>query len=362
MSRLKDKKYYEDFYDRMTVNHFRRYAASLEKTFEEVRATIKAPKDELNRAANLAQNLYLFYEKGERYLQKETRIREWMERDRIFDEIAATPPHRPVLCNTCGIEMEPSGGHCKYDYDEPRNSRMAHYFFCSRKHIPGKIVYTDGEERPVNPNQCSACQSTNLDDKFDEMTEEAVFTCGDCGHEMRVDLSIKPEPKDSYFARDRKLYCLSEKDGEEYRHYKANLAALAAASAAQEERERHKSLYDKVAKIEKLSIFQLEARVRTELEKVGFAAVRFEKAESGQCVVLPFSFQETKADRSARSGELAAQRVLKHALEPTNWRLMSDGISSRLGQFEGRLKGFDNEEDLLKLVGGKPANSTSEVT
>ncbi|MDP3970901.1 MAG: hypothetical protein Q8P90_04320 [bacterium] len=37
-------------------------------------------------------------------------------------------------------------------------------------------------------------------------------------------------------------------------------------------------------------------------------------------------------------------------LVATNWKSMNDGVSSRMGVFTIRLKGFDNEEDIKKLV------------
>lgn len=34
----------------------------------------------------------------------------------------------------------------------------------------------------------------------------------------------------------------------------------------------------------------------------------------------------------------------------TNWRLMTDGISYRTGILTGRLRAYETEEDLLRLV------------
>ncbi len=47
------------------------------------------------------------------------------------------------------------------------------------------------------------------------------------------------------------------------------------------------------------------------------------------------------------------QRIIKKNLQKTNWRLMSEGINYRLGILFGRLRGYDNEEDLLKLINEK---------
>ena len=359
MSHLKEKSYYEMVFDRQTVDACRRHLKA-SRQLEESTETSADDQSKKERGEQFVVNYILYFEKGERYLEKNDTIGTWMDRDRIYDEIEATEPYRPVFCEQCHAEMEPSTGVGRFDYDEPRQSRMAYAYFCPRKHFPGKIVYTDGEARAIEPQRCGQCRSANVNDVFDEKTESAVITCADCGHIDRMDLSIKPEPVDPHFERDRALYCLSEQEGEAYQRDKHNLLALKASFDQQEERERNQTLYDAVAKIEKLSIFELESKVRTVLEAAGFADIRFDKAETGQYVVLPFSCQETKADRSGRDGELTVQRELKQTLEPTNWRLMTGGITSKLGQLEGRLKGYDQEEDLLGLV--KHRKSTEQTT
>lgn len=44
------------------------------------------------------------------------------------------------------------------------------------------------------------------------------------------------------------------------------------------------------------------------------------------------------------------QKLIKKVLADTNWRLMSEGARYRLGMLEGRLRAYEREEDLLKLV------------
>jgi hypothetical protein len=44
------------------------------------------------------------------------------------------------------------------------------------------------------------------------------------------------------------------------------------------------------------------------------------------------------------------KKLVDAALKDTNWRLMSDGISYRLGYLSGRLRAYEREEDLKDLV------------
>jgi len=43
------------------------------------------------------------------------------------------------------------------------------------------------------------------------------------------------------------------------------------------------------------------------------------------------------------------QKLIKSTLEKTNWRLMSEGVYYKLGILSGRLRGYENDEDLLNL-------------
>ncbi|MEO6508676.1 MAG: hypothetical protein ABIO02_01875 [Patescibacteria group bacterium] len=46
-------------------------------------------------------------------------------------------------------------------------------------------------------------------------------------------------------------------------------------------------------------------------------------------------------------------KIINTVLEDTNWRLILNSITYRLGYLEGRLKGYEQEEDMLKLAGKK---------
>ncbi|MDD4111034.1 MAG: hypothetical protein PHS54_05770, partial [Clostridia bacterium] len=58
------------------------------------------------------------------------------------------------------------------------------------------------------------------------------------------------------------------------------------------------------------------------------------------------------------------KKLLNNSLKKTNWRLMSDGVNYRLGFLSGRLKGYEGEEDILKLAGKteikKPLNKIDD--
>ncbi len=55
-------------------------------------------------------------------------------------------------------------------------------------------------------------------------------------------------------------------------------------------------------------------------------------------------------DKAENASVCRLNRVIKKTLEGTNWRLMSEGVNYGLGYLSGRLKGYEQEEDLLQLV------------
>jgi hypothetical protein len=81
----------------------------------------------------------------------------------------------------------------------------------------------------------------------------------------------------------------------------------------------------------------------------------------GQFVVIPFSIQDMNSERSDRASSQTAEEIIKNTLNETNWRLI-DGVSYRLGYLQGRLKGYEREEDMIKLVEKKkPAKPQKKV-
>ena len=86
----------------------------------------------------------------------------------------------------------------------------------------------------------------------------------------------------------------------------------------------------------------------------------------GRDVYVGFSCLDSKSDRNDYDSRKTLKKLVDSALEDTNWRLMSDGISYRLGYLNGRVKAYEGEEDLKKLVMKskklKPKQTSSRVT
>jgi hypothetical protein len=86
------------------------------------------------------------------------------------------------------------------------------------------------------------------------------------------------------------------------------------------------------------------------LEKAGYIEFSLDKPEVGRDVFVGFSCLDSKSDRGDYDSEKTLKKTIEKALVDTNWRLMSDGIHYRLGYLSGRLRAYEQEEDLKKLV------------
>ena len=67
-------------------------------------------------------------------------------------------------------------------------------------------------------------------------------------------------------------------------------------------------------------------------------------------MIIEFTVPDNKASREEYDSKHQLQKLFKSTLEKTNWRLMSEGVYYRLGILNGRLRGYELEEDLLRLI------------
>lgn len=97
-------------------------------------------------------------------------------------------------------------------------------------------------------------------------------------------------------------------------------------------------------------VVELEKLLSKILEKSGYVKLVFDKPEINQFVIVPFTVQDDNPKRKDRESELELRKIINKTLEKTNWRLMSEGMTYRLGYLFGRLKGYEREKDLIKLL------------
>lgn len=351
---LKDRQYYIDLYDHNTVEHCR----NLERLHQEV-VTKKLPpfqnkefSDEaLQPIVDAFSELRLYFEKGEEYLKKDKTIEEWIRRDTALDNLLErTVPPENIRCLKCLSLCTASS---KDIYSEDSRDRVLFMFDCPRGCLPHRAFFQDGQEWKPKVQLCTECQSVmESKNTRTENTITTVSTCIKCGHveEDSFDLSPKEEKVDELFEVDRQRFCLSEKEGMEYAQSKIQSERMGRLSDEWKEKEKHKADYDAMALIKRLTILELEDLLVPLCEKQGYTRLTFGTPEMGKDLFVPFTIYDGNPKRTSLASTHDLQKLIKKGLKDTNWRLMSDGCSYRMGIVTGRLRAYEREEDLLKLV------------
>ncbi len=220
---LKDEIYYRDLYDRHTVEHCRR----MDKIWNEKDLSSyedkEFTKEKAARMNEALAKLCLRFEAGERYLNKEKKIREWMDADRKRDELyefAEAPDN--IRCLTCRNVMKSTFKDLWSELDKP--DRVLFMYDCPNKCLPHRAFFSDGEEWRVKPNLCPSCDA-KLDQEETNSDKKLItkYTCPKCGYAKTDELKWthkEEEAIDENFAADRDRFCLTEEDGKKYQQEK----------------------------------------------------------------------------------------------------------------------------------------------
>lgn len=362
MDYLHPQSFYNDQYDLHTIEECLDYYNGLRDRFLKERKTTfsKYSDEKFNQQANMCINLAINSIKGERYRNKASTIQEWMERDRSVQERydAAKPPSG-VTCKVCHGPVRMTMKDLLDSYDP--NARVTFMFECTKCH-KRQSLYEDGSEWIYDPPKCPKCKSSlksSMIRKNDVLTTK--YKCSKCSYTKTDvdDFKKSNEEFEAKKAQDKKLldtyrndFVLDDEKGKEY------IELMEKEKVGKEvfEEERRKfagEVYQRSLQLRKITIAELEKRLSPLLEKELFMKFSLEKPEIGQFVIVPFSLQDGNSSRKAYESSSLVEKMLKKALEDTNWRLMSDGVRYRLGYLSGSLKGYEQEEDMLSLAGKK---------
>lgn len=109
--------------------------------------------------------------------------------------------------------------------------------------------------------------------------------------------------------------------------------------------------YEKSLQLKKTTIVDLEKILNKALENTKFIKLTLEKPIIDIYVTVPFTLQDENSERVGRQSVQDLEKIIENSIKDTNWRLINNTVSYRLGYLEGKLKGYEREEDMLKLVG-----------
>lgn len=323
-------------------------------------------KDKL-KDANIMLQRTLFVIKGKRFEKKQETIKRWIEEDKLKqDKQDYTPIPQGIKCPLCkGAMVFNSSKHLEYFLDNPIIKMM--FLFKCTNCKKQQWVYDDGEIRVSKPDLCPKCNKEfDVTSDRKEKVITTFYKCKACGYSKKDTLDLaksdvehkkwqkeqkkKEEENKKLLEKYREEFCLTDEEGKEYAE---TLEAMEVADEVYEEEKRQYDTitYQTALHVKRLNIADLENLLTEVVEKEKYVKFTLEKPEMGQQVIVPFNVLDSVSTRRQNISEDTFKKLIKKALEGTNWRLMSDGISYRLGYLSGRLKGYESEEDLIKLSG-----------
>lgn len=162
-----------------------------------------------------------------------------------------------------------------------------------------------------------------------------------------IDISIPEKKLDPDYLKDRERFCLSEEKGKSYLEGQENLRRTTEHMKMLDEKERNK---EALSKIEKLTASELEKFLALKLSRYRYVGLKFGIPEIGKDVFMPFTINDVDPQRDEMESRYRLKKLVNKILEGVNWRLMSDGVSCRVGILSGRLRAYERDEDLLKLI------------
>ena len=226
---LKTYQYYSDLYDRHTVELCRITDRPSDHK-PEIPKDKKISKRQALDIDKWAKELILHFRTGERYLNKENTIKEWMDADKAKDDLyeSAQAPE-DIRCLTCRNRMVPTFKDLWSVGSE--GDRVLFMYDCPNKCMPRRAFFSDGEEWRSKPNLCPSC-STEFEhkEKNDGIKLVTTYTCPKCKFVKTDEIvwsSKKEEEIDDNFAKDRDRFCLTEEKGKEFQEEKYDWEQMA---------------------------------------------------------------------------------------------------------------------------------------
>lgn len=357
---LKNRDYYEDRYDDATVSKCRSGEHIVNDTFTTMEKKLgkKELADKLpGWYLHYSQYYFLFVESAaaERAANREATIAKWMAEDQKRDErLASAHISGGTFCRACGKDMRV----VSKDYlrrDNRKEDDILIMFECEACN-KRMALWEDGTEWEGAKRECEKCGSKTTS-KHTKKQDVITWTetCEKCGHVKTETLDLsdtesEPEPVDPYLELDRKRFIFGSDMMFKYDQKLKHFERLAKLSASVEDKVQHADVYDGIKQVKKLKIAQLKELLEPVFTKNGYSDFKLGDPQVGREVSLEFSCLDTKDDREEYQSKKTLHKAIEKALEDTNWRVMSAGVSYRLGFLSGSLRAYESEEDLKKLV------------
>jgi len=358
MHHLRNRQVYEDIYDRITVQYARQNMVGFEEIYRKWFKIMPDEKPESHRSAFNLNWIYMLMvgsELVERHDEREGHVNDMMAKDEAKDEqIAAARLTKEPACRHCGktgLRITDKMLHNRDSFDSPEEVLfMLSCPSCGKN----TSCWEDGTLLEHSKTFCPKCKAiVNERSSHRGKVITTTYTCQKCGHSYKekLDYGVKDEEPDPTYEHDRAMYCLTDqKMLQEHRDGKWRLEGMVELGKEWKEKEDNKHIYDAVANLKKPKIAEITPLLAPALEKAGYIEFSLDKPEIGQHVIVGFNCLDDKSGREDYDSRKTLKKLVDATLKDTNWRLMNDGISYRLGYLNGKIRAYEGEHDMKKLV------------
>ncbi len=317
---LKTKQEYIDRYDRLTVEDCRRR----ESYYLKIKDGDALGKEVGELLSNVGLYFDLLFATLQWYEAKKKTVDEWMREDQWKDQLLEnTLAPEGIRCLQCRRQTELKDT-LIYDWGEASKVRVLFMFRCPNGCLPHRAFFDDGEEYRLK-------LTTNAD---------ADLSC-------LKEVALKPDPD---YPKDRERFCLTDEEAKKKIEEKFRHERIIRLSKEQEELSKKRELYAVMSQFKRLTIADLEKLLAPCLEAAGYIKFRFDSPVTGRIFSIPLVVHDNKPERANVKSEKELERIINRALDNSNWRLMTNGVTFRLGILTALLRAFETEEDLLHLA------------
>ncbi len=370
MTHLQDRSVYEERYDQITVELCRmREQIVTDRLGERPPLDARGDADPANGYYIYSMFYFQFVESlaGERWQEREEKIQEWMTADEEKDQrLAAAKSSTTPYCRSCGEDMEITS-RLYHPRKEGRGTKAedAILFMFDCKQCKKRLAFwQDGTGWKPPQARCEQCNAP-----VDETTKRrgdlitTTYTCTSCGHKhkssWRLGGDSEPAAPDPLYKLDRRRFCFDAATGKKYLARKAHIEHITKLlEQGQQQAKGVPATSDPVgeaaSQIKVLKVAEVARLLATAATKKGYTDFKLGDPQAGREFAVPFSCLDNQPEREAYASRMVLKKLITTALANTNWRLMSEGVSHRLGYLSGRVRAYEGDEDLRKLVGKRP--------
>lgn len=358
---LQEEQHYIDLHDLHTIEMCLDYGRSLYSKLPEI---LKDPKlkdltEEKKKNDWLRSiNIVVYSIKISRFKEKKSTIEEWMGRDREKQDRFDNASEEVHYCPNDDVLLEVfmKSLHNRMDED----LKVLFFYKCPRCNYR-EGWYDTGEKYESKPTLCEKCGSEiDVDLKIDDKKDTTTWTyaCTGCDYkevtvedhkEWKQEHEAKEKSDKELLEKYRKEFCFSEKEGNEAVMHMEQMSRLVD-DLEEKKKKSEDPAYKKAKSLKKLKVIEVNKLLKEKLAESGYVELQFEKPEMGRFVAVPFVVQDEKTNREDYDSKKELKKLIDSVLLDSNWRLMSDGISYRVGYLNGRLRCYESEDELAKII------------